>query len=69
MRGRYLGVAGLTWPIGTGIGPVLGGLLSDTLGPAAIWIGAFWIGLAGAVCYAVLARRNPQAGGQAATSP
>ncbi len=45
MRGRYMGLFGLTWNVAAGIGPVLGGVLNDNLGPAFIWYGAFVIGL------------------------
>ncbi len=37
MRGRYMSLYTLTWGISMGIGPVLGGLLSDNLGPRFIW--------------------------------
>ena len=37
MRGRYMGVYGLSFRVGSGIGPVIGGFLSDTLAPAAPW--------------------------------
>lgn len=36
MRGRYMGFYGLTWSVGIGIGPVIGGLLSDQVSPVAI---------------------------------
>jgi len=39
---------GLTWSVAVGVGPVLGGLLNDRIGPQAIWIGALFIGLLGA---------------------
>ena len=45
MRGRYMGVYGLTWSLAFGIGPVLGGLLNDNLAPVAIWYGALVVGL------------------------
>lgn len=37
MRGRYMGVYGLSYRIGGGIGPVIGGWLGDRFLPAAIW--------------------------------
>jgi MFS family permease len=46
MRGRYMGVYGLTWMVGFGIGPVLGGLLSDYIAPVATWHGGLILGLA-----------------------
>ncbi|MBG0787675.1 MAG: MFS transporter [Anaerolineaceae bacterium] len=39
MRGRYMSLYGLTWNLASGISPVMGGLLSDTLGPQAPWFG------------------------------
>jgi MFS family permease len=45
MRGRYMGVYGLTWSLAFGIGPVIGGLLNDNLAPVAIWYGALVVGL------------------------
>jgi MFS family permease len=45
MRGRYMGLYGLTWSVAFGIGPVLGGWLNDTVAPVATWIGGMLIGL------------------------
>jgi MFS family permease len=62
MRGRYMSIYGLTWGVATGIGPVLGGVLYDTLGPATIWVGAFVIGLFSTIGFLLLrrsARRPP----------
>lgn len=39
MRGRYMGLYGMTWGVAAGIGPVFGGLLNDRFGPTAIWYG------------------------------
>jgi MFS family permease len=39
MRGRYMSLYGLTWNLASGISPVMGGLLSDTLGARAPWFG------------------------------
>ena len=57
MRGRYMSVYGLTWGLAAGIGPVVGGMLNDTLGPKAIWYGGFLVGLASMVSFLILARR------------
>lgn len=56
MRGRYMGVYGLTWSIGFGVGPVLGGLLNDYWAPRAVWYGGFVIGLLSAVALVLLDR-------------
>jgi MFS family permease len=57
MRGRYMGLFGLTWSIAFGVGPVLGGYLNDAVAPAAIWYGGLAMGLAAAIGFAVLSRR------------
>ncbi len=60
MRGRYMGIYGLTWGIGSGIGPVLGGYLNDHLAPVAIWYGGLIIGLASTLGYLLLMRWFPE---------
>jgi MFS family permease len=56
MRGRYMGMLGLSWSVGFGIGPVLGGLVNDHISPYATW----WIlgssALLGAIGYLILGR-------------
>jgi MFS family permease len=56
MRGRYMGLYGLTWGLGFGIGPMLGGMLNDHLAPVAIWYGGLAIGLTAALGFLLLAR-------------
>lgn len=51
MRGRYMSVYTLTNGVGQGVGPLLGGFLSDTFFPAATWIGGGFIGMVGAVAF------------------
>lgn len=41
MRGRYMGVFGLAYTAGYGLGPMLGGLVMDQLGGQYIWYAAF----------------------------
>lgn len=63
MRGRYMGLYGLTWGVGFGIGPVLGGYLNDHLAPVAIWYFGLALGLTAAVGFLLLQRglrRTPQ---------
>lgn len=56
MRGRYMSIYGLTWGIGFGIGPVIGGFLNDNLAPVAIWYGGLVMGLAATAGFVLLAR-------------
>jgi MFS family permease len=46
MRGRYMSIYSLTWGVAQGIGPLAGGFLADTIGPAAPWL---FGGVAGAL--------------------
>lgn len=59
MRGRYMGLYGLTWGASFGIGPVIAGLLNDNLAPAAMWLFAGLVGLAATLGFAGLGRRTP----------
>jgi MFS family permease len=47
LRGQYLGLAGVTWSIGTIVGPLAGTAVFGTFGPAALWIGC---AVVGAIC-------------------
>jgi MFS family permease len=58
MRGRYMGVYGLTWGVAVGIGPVLGGYLNDQVAPVAIWYGGLAFGLAAMIGFLLLARSD-----------
>lgn len=55
MRGRYMSIYGLTWGAAAGIGPVLGGLLSDNFGPVFIWYGGLVVGLISTLGFIVMA--------------
>lgn len=59
MRGRYMSVLGLTWSLGFGLGPVLGGIISDQLAPRALWPLMGSAALAGALIYLVMTRWVP----------
>ena len=48
---ELLSLYGLHWSIASGIGPVLGGFLNDTIGPRFIWIGGAWFPLVGAFVF------------------
>ncbi|HEX9012699.1 MAG TPA: MFS transporter, partial [Anaerolineaceae bacterium] len=69
MRGRYLSLYGLTWSLASGIGPILGGYLNDQIAPQAIWYGGFVLGLASALGFLLLSRRNPALGSAGAANP
>lgn len=56
MRARYLGLLSLGYPIGSGIGPVLGGFLNDAVAPVAMWYGAGTMALVGTVGFFILSR-------------
>ena len=56
MRGRYMGLYGITWSVAFGIGPVIGALLSDQIAPAAIWLFGLAAGLAAVVGFLLLQR-------------
>jgi MFS family permease len=65
MRGRYMSIYSVTYSLGIGFGPVIGGLLNDHVAPAAIWYGGLTIGLlavAGFVrlAWSLPARRAPE---------
>jgi MFS family permease len=62
MRGRYMGIYGLTWGAGMGIGPALGGYLNDSLSPVAIWYGAFIFGLVATLGFLLLWRKLGEPG-------
>jgi|WetSurMetagenome_2_1015567.scaffolds.fasta_scaffold59603_2 MFS family permease len=58
LRGRYMSIYSLSWGTATGIGPVYGGFLNDTLGPKFIWVGGFVTGMISAAWFGVLSRKN-----------
>ncbi len=60
MRGRYMGLYGLTWSVAFGIGPVLGGWLNDNVSPTATWIGGMLIGFVAVAGFLALQALRPQ---------
>jgi MFS family permease len=56
MRGRYMGLYTLTWTIGLGVGPVVGGYLNDQLALVAIWYGGLALALTAALAFLALGR-------------
>ena len=59
MRGRYMSVFGLSASLSFGLGPPLGGWLSDNIAPVAIWYGGLVLGLAAAGIFVVMSRFVP----------
>ena len=59
MRGRYMSIYNLTWGLAAGVGPLLGGLLNDALGPRAIWLGGGFVGLFSVAAFIWLAYHRP----------
>jgi len=57
MRARYIGVFSLSFRVAAGIGPVLGGYLSDAIAPVATWYGGMSACLIAALGYLILLRR------------
>ena len=57
MRGRYMGLLGLTWGAAYGIGPALGGLVYDAGFAQALWLAAGALGLVTAAGYVLLQRK------------
>jgi MFS family permease len=60
MRGRYMGMYGLTWGVAMGIGPVLGGTLNDQVAPVAIWYAGLVLAAIAMVGFIVLGRLLPR---------
>lgn len=55
-RGRYMSIHGMTWGVASGIGPLAGGILSDTFSPHAPWFAAGVAGFVSIFFYLLLAR-------------
>lgn len=68
MRGRYMGLYGLTWSVAFGIGPVLGGWLNDNIAPVMIWVGGLAAGLLGVAGFLLLWRKVGRHYGEMAPS-
>lgn len=56
MRGTYMAVYSLSLRFGFGLGPLVGGVLHDSLGPAYIWHGAFLTGFISTAAFLLLNR-------------
>jgi MFS family permease len=51
MRGRYMAFFGFTWGIAFAIGPLVAGIVNDTIDPNWVWYGAFVIGMLSTMGY------------------
>lgn len=60
MRGRYMSLYTLTGGLGTGVGPLIGGVLNDNFGPQTIWYGGGAIGALSALAFFLSSRRQHQ---------
>jgi len=56
MRARYMSLYTLTASVGSGVGPLMGGFLSDTFGPVAIWYGGGLVGFLSAGAFLLNSR-------------
>lgn len=56
MRARYMSLYALTWGIGTGLGPLLAGYVSDVFSSRAMWYAAGLVGFAGFLAFSFIAR-------------
>ena len=63
LRGRYMGVFGLTWGIGYGLGPTLGGTVMDNLSGRYVWYVSLILGVIAAVAFLLLGRFVPSPAG------
>ena len=55
-RARYTSIYGLTWTVGMGIGPALGGLVMARFGAPWLWLSALLVGVLSALMYLPLRR-------------
>lgn len=57
-RGRYMSLYGLTWNVAAAIAPIVGGFLSDKIGPRAPWVGGVLIGVLTVFAFRLLNARH-----------
>lgn len=58
LRGRYMSFYNLGWGISHGFGPVVGGVLNDSIAPVATWWGGMAWALVGAAMFVLIRRRQ-----------
>jgi MFS family permease len=59
LRGRYMGAFGLTWGVGYGLGPTLGGAVMDNWGGRYVWYASLIVGSMAAAAFLLLGRFMP----------
>jgi len=59
LRGRYMSIYWLSWGVARTMAPLIGGLLNDTIGGRAIWLGGLAIGAASTSGLLLLGRCSP----------
>ena len=62
MRGRYMGVYTLIWPVAQGIGPAVASRVAAVTMPAALWYVGGVFGFASALWFFFISRRYPKVG-------
>jgi MFS family permease len=68
-RGRYMSIYGLTWGISSGLGPLVGGILSDNIGPKAPWLAGGLVGLVSVLGFIAMSRAVPKQAKSAKAEP
>jgi len=68
MRGRYMSVFGLTWGMASGIGPLTGGILNDSIGIGAPWWLGTFTGLCAGLSFIWLAKKASRAAAPSTTT-
>jgi MFS family permease len=63
LRGRYMGAFGLTWGVGYGLGPTLGGTVMDNWGGRYVWYASLIVGSIAAAAFLLLGRFVPSSAG------
>jgi MFS family permease len=56
MRGRYMGVYGMSYGLTFGLAPAVGGIINDSLGPVAVWYSMTGVALLSAVSFLLIGR-------------
>ena len=59
-RGRYMSLYGLTWTAATGISPLIGGYLSDQIGPKGPWWGGALFGVLALAAFWLMRKDSPE---------